>query len=385
MNLPIPDQIALKHSEKLAEIIRREIKKHNGSISFAHFMQLALYAPGFGYYSAGSHKIGRGGDFITAPEISPLFTRCIARQCHQVIKNLPRCEILEIGAGSGVFAKDVLLELEELDSMPRHYYILEISAELRERQRKTFEDHCPDLLPRLTWLSSLPKRFKGIIFANELMDAMPIHCFGIKENGIQERTVTLEKNQFAWHCTSPSPELMKPLQSLFLNYSLPLGYESEVSLMIPAWIKSLAGCLEEGIILLADYGYGRSEYYHPDRSEGTLMCFYQHHLHSDPFVYVGLQDITAHVDFTTVAESAVENGLKLAGYTTQASFLLASGLLELAQQKPLSEVDQYTQNQAIKKLTLPSQMGELVKFVGLTKNLDIPLMGFELHDRRRDL
>lgn len=386
MKLPTLNPAALEHSAKLTQFISHDIVTSGGYISFARFMELALYAPGLGYYSAGSHKLGKGGDFVTAPEISPLFAQCIANQCQPILNELKTGDILEIGAGSGIFAKDILLQLEKLDSLPQNYYILEISPDLRERQKNLLQLGCPHLFSRIVWLDSLPSAFCGIIFANEVMDAMPVHCFRIDKDGAKERCVRWEKDQFVWHIApATTPVLSKQLNALQHDYCLEIGYESEINTQLPAWIASLADSLKQGILLLIDYGYGRSEYYHPDREQGTLMCFYQHHRHDNPFLYVGLQDITAHVDFTSVVESAVDTGLMLAGYTTQASFLLACGLLELADQNSPSEIERYTQNQAIKKLTLPSQMGELVKVIALAKGYDLPLVGFTLHDRRRDL
>lgn len=386
MTLPIPDKTALAHSEKLIQHIRHHLAIEGDSISFARFMELALYAPGLGYYSAGSHKLGKMGDFVTAPEISPLFAQSIAMQMQQILTKLPSGSILEIGAGSGVFARDLLLKLESLNSLPKHYYILEISAELRARQKQFLKSTAPHLLPLITWIDHLPRDFIGVIFANEVLDAIPVNCFRIGNNEILERCVKWEDNKFQWDITPPiTSELTEQVNFLRQEYSLFPGYESEIRLQMPPFIRSIADTLTKGVILFFDYGYGRSEYYHPDREQGTLMCFFQHYHHDDPFTYVGLQDITAHVDFTSVIETASEEHLTLAGFTTQASFLLACGLLDLAEQKELSEIEQFEQNQAIKKLTLPSQMGEIIKVMGLTKNFAEPLIGFNLHDRRRDL
>jgi SAM-dependent MidA family methyltransferase len=386
-NLPIPSQLALQHSEKLIDLIADEIAAAGGHISFARYMELALFAPGLGYYSAGSHKLGKEGDFVTAPLISPLFAQCIARQCQQVLFEMVNGSMLELGAGTGQLACDLLLELERLDSLPEHYFILEISAELRERQQQLLQEHCAHLLSRVEWLDQLPtSKMKGIILANEVLDAMPVHCFRIEDDAILERSVTFNENGFAWQVTTPtSPTFIQQVETILAECPFNTGYESEINLMLADWIKTLGDRLEQGMMLLIDYGFGRREYYHPDRQEGTLMCFYQHHHHANPFVWPGLQDITAHVNFTTVAESAMDAGLRVAGYTTQASFLLACGLTEFAAAKTLSVTQQYQQNQAIKVLTLPSQMGELVKVIGLSKNLDVSLVGFSLFDRRHDL
>ncbi len=381
-----PDPTAQIFSERLTQLIRDEIISEGKPITFARFMELALYAPGLGYYSAGMHKLGREGDFVTAPEISPLFAKCVAKQCSQILTELEQGDILEFGAGSGIFAKDLLLELEKLNALPAHYFILEVSADLRQRQFELLKTTCPHLLARIIWLDKLPDTpINGIIFANEVLDAMPVHCFTVLQNEIQERCVDWENNQFVWRLAAGSPELQNYFKSILSEFSLDSGYQSEASLIQPAWIATMADLLNKGLLLLIDYGYGRAEYYHPERRDGTLMCFYQHHKHSDPFMLIGLQDITAHVDFTLLAESAVDAGLTVSGFTTQAAFLLATGLLEIANEEPLSEIEKYKQSQQIKMLTLPSQMGEVVKVLGLTKNMDRQLIGFSLQDRRRNL
>lgn len=384
MTLPVPDPIALAHSTALVELIRQEIQ-HSPQrlISFARFMELALYQPGLGYYSAGSHKLGREGDFITAPEISPLFAYCVARQTQQIL-DTRKGDFLELGAGSGIFAKDLLTQLNAYQCLPENYYILEVSAELRERQKKFLEEECPNLIDRIHWIDRLPDAFNGVIFANEVLDALPTHCFR-KDRDLWERCVTWENNTFAWVSSKPSADLSHAIAIIEKEDPLPAHYESEINLMLPVFMTSLSNCLQSGAILLSDYGYGRKEYYHPDRIRGTLQCFFRHHHHDNPFLYPGLQDITAHIDFTTVAESATKAGLSFAGYTTQAAFLLGCGLLELTTDFESTPSRKYTQNQAIKTLTLPSQMGEIIKVIAFTKDLDIALLGFSFQDRRRDL
>lgn len=379
--LPIPELAAFQHSEKLTHYIFQQIKNAGGNIRFSDFMNYSLYAPGLGYYTAGAHKLGKLGDFMTAPEISPLFAQSIAKQFYQVLTQLSSGNILELGAGSGAFAKDLLLELEKQNCLPEHYFILEISADLRDRQQHYLKKNCPHLLKKIQWIDTLPQEFKGIIFANEVIDAMPVHLFEMTTTGIQERSVITEIDHFAWKLTPSCTEL----ENFLKNLHFPVGYQSEVNLTVKPWIQSLAECLHQGLILLIDYGYGRQEYYHPDRMQGTLSCFYRHYRHDNPFLYPGLQDITAHVDFTSVVESGVTNGLNFAGYTTQTYFLFACGLLEIAAAQKLDAIELYQQSQAIKKLTLPSEMGELIKVIGLTKNLDFSLIGFSLQDRSRDL
>jgi len=386
MKLPQPDKIAVDHSHELQKRLRETILT-SGPISFAQFMHEALYAPGLGYYSAGAHKFGPGGDFITAPDISPLFAECIARQCQSILSTLSGGDILELGAGSGKFASDLLTALKNLHSLPKQYYILEVSADLRERQQVFLKKMLPDFFEKIIWLDTLPQKpICGIIFANEVIDAMPVHCFQLKNNVVFERCVTWHDNHFAWHLATPTTNtLIAAVDVIQKDFLLPENYISEINLQLPAWLKSLENTLEKGIILLFDYGYSRKEYYREDRNTGTLRCFYQHHVHDDPFFYPGLQDITAHVDFTYVAESATAANLTVSGYTTQAAFLLNCGLLELAQTKSLTDAAYFQQAQALKTLLLPTEMGELVKVIGLTKQWDAPLLGFTDIDKKREL
>src|SRR3990167_4965093 len=309
-------------NKALTDFICKEIAASGGTLSFASFMELALYTPKLGYY-ASTLPFGKDGDFVTSPEISPLFAKCIAEQCQAILTECCDGDIVEIGGGSGIFAKDILLALQKLKSLPARYFILEISATLRERQQELLQLACPDLYSRVIWIDTLPAAFNGIIFANEVLDALPTHCFRIEENGIKERCVSWNKDHFEWQLTEPKTlELTKQVEAILKNNLLPVGYESEINLMLPTWIRSLADALKKGVILLFDYGYGRAEYYHPDRKQGTLRCYFKHHAHDNPLIFVGLQDITAHVDFTTVIESAAATGLELAGFTTQTSFLL---------------------------------------------------------------
>jgi SAM-dependent MidA family methyltransferase len=395
MTFSLSDPIACQHSEKLTQLIRQEIACSGGFLSFARFMERALYAPGLGYYSGGLPKLGREGDFVTAPEMSPLFAKAIAKQCQQVLEAISlngtlsseqyAGEILEFGAGSGMFAKDLLLELEKLNALPAHYYILEISADLRERQKKLFAEHIPQLLGRIHWLNTLPaKKINGVIFANEVLDAFPVHLFKIEETEIKERCVTWKNDQFAWVLMPPTTaELKSALEKLKQECHLAGPYESEIRLMLSAWIRSVVSILNEGIILLLDYGYGRKEYYHPDRTMGTLMCYSKHQAHASPLERVGLQDITAHVDFTCLIESVDLTECSLAGFTTQADFLIGCGLLSIAQADNITEpYQQYQQAQVIKKLVFPGEMGEIVKVMALSKRSSVPLLGFTVKTPR---
>lgn len=383
--LPTPDPQAAAHSLKLCQHIRRAIELDHGYIPFSRFMELALYAPGLGYYSAGMHKFGKGGDFSTAPEISPLFAKSIAQQCQQILHELDSGDILEIGAGSGRFAKDLLLELEELQCLPSHYYILEISAELRERQNHLLKKYCPHLYDRVHWLEQMPIDFYGIIFANEVLDAIPVDCFTIEKNNILEKGVAWDQDQLMWQVKPAREAILQRVREIQKECELSSGYQSEVNLMATAWMHTLAHSLKKGVILLFDYGYGRREYYHPERVMGTLMCHYQHRRHDNPLILVGLQDITAHVDFTAVTESAIDAGLSLAGFTTQAAFLLACGLTQFAELAAGTPLEIYEQSQMVRKLTLPAEMGELIKVIAFTQHYPAPLKGFDLQDRRRDL
>lgn len=376
--MKIPSPLCVD-TDKLCSIIKEEISRQRGHISFARFMELALYEPTFGYYQTQSDKFGEKGDFVTAPLISPLFAKCIANQTAEVLTVIHRGDILEIGAGSGSLAKEVLLSLEKKQQLPTHYYILEISQTLKHQQKAYFADTIPHLLSRIFWVDDLPTQFQGIIFANEVMDAMPIHCFRVAKDGIKERCVTFLKGEFKW--VEIENDFKKHLPP---DLNLPFGYESEINLSLKKWIEELAKTLKQGIILLADYGYGRHEYYHPDRHQGTLMCFHQQKKHANPFIHIGKQDITAHVDFTSLAEAAFDFELEIGGFTTQSSFLLSSGILDFANQFT-SHREQFNQNQAIKMLTLPSQMGEIVKFMALTKNYSEPLLGFKLFGREQNL
>ncbi len=387
-HLPTPHPETLALSEKLIKHIKQIMEEAGGMISFAEFMDLALYAPNLGYYSAGVRKLGEQGDFITAPEISPLFSKCLARQCQQILSNLEDAVILEFGAGSGIMAADILLELESLNQLPSQYLILEISADLKQQQQITLAKKVPHLLERIQWLDSLPQQaLKGIILANEVLDAMPIHRFKINENSISEFYVTIsEKNNepFAWK--KVPVQVNNPLHIAINNLELdfPNDYVSEINLTSTAWIKSVADILEAGVILLIDYGFPSREYYHVQRNQGTLMCHYRHHSHGNPLILAGVQDITAHVDFTAIANAALEAQLEVAAYSNQTNFLLACGLTDLLSQIDFNNTKNYLQaSQQVKKLILPHEMGELFKVMALTRQIDLDLLGFSQDDRAR--
>lgn len=351
--------------------------KTNGPMSFIEFMQQALYAPGLGYYSSGQQKFGKDGDFVTAPELSSLFSRCVAKQCQQVLSQLTSPSILEFGAGSGVMAADILLALESLNALPESYLILELSAELQQRQQQTIADRAPYLLERVHWLSELPtESFEGVVLANEVLDAMPVYKFRIND-GLDEAYVDYQNEKFVWCWRQPSEALQKDFNQLEL--ALANGYESELNPFVDGWVRSISTCLSKGLVLMIDYGFPRREYYHPDRSMGTIMCHYQHRSHPDPLLSVGLQDITAHVDFTTVAEAAVENDFDVEGYTNQAAFLIDCGITDLLSNAK-DDIERFNWNNQVKQLTLPSEMGELFKVIALTKDFEQPLIGFQSLD-----
>ncbi|MFO7602431.1 MAG: SAM-dependent methyltransferase [Gammaproteobacteria bacterium] len=390
MNLqfPMPDAQAQAHSEALRQHLCGVIRQAGGRITFKAFMDLALYAPGLGYYSAGSHKLGAAGDFITAPEVSPLFGATLARAIATVRAELAQADLLEIGAGSGALAVSILQALQQQGDTMTHYYILEVSADLRERQRQRLEQ--AGLLERVCWLDALPEYFVGVVLANEVLDAMPVHVVEITASGVQERYVALQDDrQFIWQTGALSDaRLLQRVTDIQqrTGQRLPIGYVSEINLAAEDWLAALAAACQQAAVLLIDYGFPRHEYYHPQRNQGTLMCHYRHYSHADPFQFVGLQDITAHVDFTAMADAAVASGWTVAGYTTQAHFLLGSGLMELLDE-PAGALSAAAllQQQAVKKLTLPHEMGELFKVLGLQKNLSLDLPGFCLRDLRDHL
>ena len=388
--LPTPSLEAARHSAQLSEFIRRYIAKHSGWISFAHYMELALYAPGLGYYTAGAHKFGAAGDFVTAPELSPLFGRTVARQISEIMASSAP-HILELGAGSGKLAADMLGELERLDSLPDSYAILEVSADLRARQQALLHERLPHLMDRVHWLDALPEKFSGAIIANEVLDALPVHLLHWRDSALTERGVADDDTEFVWQERAITDAALlraaqqarpEPVEAV----SVPDDYVSEICLAAHGLINSLASCLEQGVLLFIDYGFGARELYHPQRNSGTLMCHYRHHAHSDPFFLPGLQDITAHVNFTDIAECGIDAGLELLGYTSQAFFLINCGIAELLQDTAPENLRDYLPLSAqLQKLTSPAEMGELFKVIALCKKMAIPLRGFTQGDLTRML
>jgi SAM-dependent MidA family methyltransferase len=329
-------------------------------------MDLVLYAPELGYYTAGAQKLGAAGDFITAPEISPLFGKCIARQL-STIMSYSALNIIELGAGNGKLAVDIILALEQLNCLPDSYAILEVSADLRERQQTYIYATIPHHYNRFSWLDSLPELFHGAIFANEVLDALPVHLVHWQSHHVNERGVTLNGHQFAWKDGDISNAV---LQQTIQNIAVPDNYVSEICLSARGLISSLANCLHHGGMLFIDYGFGAREYYHPQRNSGTLMCHYRHIAHDDPFLFPGLQDITAHVNFTDIAECAIDAGTTLLGYTTQAHFLINCGITDLLNEYSTSTPHHYLPLAAqLQKLTSPAEMGDLFKVIAFGKGL----------------
>jgi len=381
--MPEPSADALAHSLQLVDRIGDEIHAAGGWIDFSRYMHLALYAPGLGYYSGGARKFGKGGDFVTAPEISPLFAQTLAQQAAQVIHQT-QGSILELGAGTGILAAELLLELQSMECLPQQYCILEVSAYLQDVQRATLEQRLPpELLQRVAWLHAIPDTFKGLMLGNEVLDALPVHVLRQAETGIAEMGVTIGDSGFAWQEQALTSGQLYDFASAM---DFPPGYTTEVCPAAHALIASLASSLEAGVILMIDYGFPRSEYYHPQRSEGSLMCHYRHYAHGDPFLYPGLQDITAHVDFTVIAQAGVESGMELLGYVGQAQFLINCGITQVLTRVSPADVSAYIPlaSQA-QKLLSPAEMGELFKVIALGKHFTEPLIGFVQGDKSHTL
>lgn len=384
--LPSLSAVERVHSERVAAHIRAFIGAQGGVIGFDAYMRLALYAPGLGYYSAGASKFGDSGDFVTAPEISALFSRCIARQAADVLA-VTGGDILELGAGQGTMAADLLTELATLERLPERYFILEVSADLAERQRARLARLPPEIADRVQWLDRWPERpMRGVVLANEVLDAMPVSRFVLRgEHGAQRVRalgVASVDHGFEWRETEPGPELERAVTDILRQLPAPLpdAYASEICLAFQPWIASLAGQLERGVALLIDYGLPRDHLYHPDRTAGTLRCHFRHRAHDDPFVNVGLQDITAWVDFTRIAEAASGAGLEVLGFATQAAFLIGAGMESiLTTELQLAAQDARRQARLAgeaRRLMLPGEMGEVFKVIALGRGFDTPLAGF---------
>lgn len=382
MSLPQPSSDALEHSARLVATIEAAIADAGGWIPFSRYMELALYAPGLGYYSGGARKFGPGGDFITAPELTPLFGQALATQVEQVLR-MSAPAVIEAGAGTGLLAADLLLELERRQCLPESYAILELSGELRGRQSDTLAEKAPHLISRVRWLDALPSSFSGVLVANEVLDVMPAHVVVSRAGGLFERGVAVDaERKLRWADSPAEGAVAEAARALELPRPETGEYVTEINLASRAWVAEWAARLDRGALLLVDYGYPRAEYYLPSRSSGTLLCYYRHHAHGDPFLWPGLNDITAFVDFTSVAEAAHGAGLDVLGYTSQAAFLLNCGVLDaLARRGPEESADYIRAARAVQRLTAPHEMGELFKVLALGKGLEAPLVGFGRGDR----
>jgi len=364
----------MQNHQKMIQKILNKIKESNGKISFYEYMNTVLFDSDSGYYTKNSRQLGKLGDFMTAPEISPLFGQSLSKSMYPILKRFHDPVIIEFGAGTGILAKTLL---ENLGNTISKYIIIEISPALIQQQQKLLSSFSDKII----WHDSHRplENLTGIIIANEVIDAFPVRKFHYSNKIFSEYyVVPSEKNNtpFDWHLQKIDPNNDSDFQFL-QSLDLPNNYTSEYHPTLRSWVKNLSAILQQGLVYIFDYGFPRHEYYHPDRNMGTLMCHFQHHSNTDPFYLPGCQDITAHVDFTSVAEAGVEAGFHVAGYTSQAAFLLASGITELCQS--------YENAQAVKLLTLPSEMGELIKVIALSKNYEHSIPGFELQDRRENL
>jgi SAM-dependent MidA family methyltransferase len=383
--LPLPPLTAdeAEHSRRLVRRIWEEIDARGGWLSFERFMEMALYEPGLGYYSAGASKLGAGGDFVTAPEVSSLFSRCLATQCSEILQHVSGSAILEFGAGSGVMAADLLNELAVQGSLPERYLILEVSADLRERQRALVQERAPAHAARVEWLDRLPEELRGVVLANEVLDALPVQRFRIRGDQINSLGVTWQLGRLDWSETHADAELEAAVRRIEANTGERLsdGYTSEINMRLAPWIAGIAAALKEGVALFVDYGLPQRQYYRSERREGTLLCHFRHRFHDDPLINVGVQDIGAWVDFTAVAEAATAAGLGVAGFATQAHFLIGNGIEQFL--APTDDEELASRLQMARQamlLTLPGEMGERFKVIGLARGVDLPLRGFSVRD-----
>jgi SAM-dependent MidA family methyltransferase len=388
-SLPRPDAASAAHSNRVASFIRDAIGTAGGSISFAEYMHHCLYAPGLGYYAAGSRNFGRSGDFVTAPEVSAVFGAIVARQCVEVIGRDAAGGILELGAGSGKLAADILRELSRLDeTMACDYTILEVAADLRERQETRLRREVPDTVDRVRWADELPVDFRGVMIANEVLDALPVERFVRRGDGVFQVRVATKGDAFEL-IERPAPDVLADAVDRIeesLGHPLTDGYRSEICLAAPQWIGDLAASLADGVILLFDYGVGRHEYYAPERNGGWLRCHFRHHAHDDPLILPGIQDLTAWVDFTAVAEAAIASGIEVGGFATQAQFLIGGGIDRyLANFADLPTDAQLKLSAEIKLLTLPSEMGEHFKCLALCRGEARLPAAFNFADRTASL
>jgi SAM-dependent MidA family methyltransferase len=382
------DAPAAAHCTRVRTALLAQIRAAGGYLSFEQFMEFALYAPGLGYYSGGAQKLGRDGDFTTAPEISALFGACIAVQCAQIIDGLERPVLMEIGAGTGRLALDVLKRLEISGRLPDRYWILDTSADLRHRQRALFELRAPHLLPRMAWLDTPPEEdFEGVIIANEVLDALPVARFRWNSHAVEELGVATEQDQFVWTTRAAAPAMAAACRELSRAAGgWDEGYVSEYCPRMAAWTKAVTHKLRKGAVLWFDYGLPRAQYYLAERHEGTLLCHHRHRAHADPLAYPGLSDITAWVDFTSLAEASSAAGFDMAGFTTQAHFLAATGIdAEMQRLAAGSEAGFARLANQARQLMLPGEMGERFKAMAWLRGMDMELRSMSLVDLRHSL
>jgi len=373
----VPDADALDHSARLDALIRAQIAENGGAIAFSRFMELALYAPGLGYYSAGASKFGESGDFITAPELGPIFAACVAESVAPVFQQLgSQARFLELGGGTGAFAEVALKRLMELDALPDRYAILEPSAELRHRQRERLRERLvPPLFELVEWLDGpFDDEWDGVLFANEVIDALPTPRFAMEAGEVYEEHVAIEAGELVRVLRPADAFLGNAVRHLErqLGREFEHGYRSEALPQLPYWVQAVAGGLRNGAMLFVDYGYSRGEFYLPERKDGTLRAYYRHRMHEEPLLWPGLQDLTASVDFTALAEAGVAAGFDFAGYCSQASFLLGNGLAGVLEriERIADEGERLKRTQEVKRLTLPSEMGERFQVMGFEKGVE---------------
>ena len=377
-DLPIPGDDAQEHSERVKGYIREYINKGGGKISFDRYMDLVLYAPGLGYYAAGSQKFGRSGDFITAPEIGSLFSRCLARQVAEVLRRIGHGAVLEVGPGTGALAVGLLKELTALGVLPDQYALLEVSPYLKKCQQELLASQLGERVERCVWLEDLPHDWTGVVLVNEVLDAVPVTRFQVRSGLPYLAEVHDEGAGFELRWLLDNK--LRTEMDLIKKYRLPDGYTSEVSERADAWLAKAASRLRRGLLLIIDYGYAEHEYYHRERVTGTLMCHYRHRSHTDPFLYPGLQDITAHVNFSALARAGQSMGLNVAGFASQEAFLLSLGLTDLGEIS-LDNRSRYQISREIQQLASPFGMGGIFKVLALSKKIEGELLGFGLRDR----
>ena len=381
-----PDAFASRHSVAVARHLRGQIEDAGGVLPFDQYMDMALYAPGLGYYATGTRKFGQGGDFVTAPEIGPLFGRSLAREVGLVLETIDDACLLEFGAGSGALAQSLIEALSADGRLPSRYCILEISPDLRERQRQRLEPLAEHHGLKIEWLEQLPDEpLQGVILANEVVDAFAVTRFCVIQGRPWRAGISIDGDGFAWEWIDdldPDSGAAKIVQ----QYELVEGFISEVCPRAQAWIHALGVSLQRGLALVIDYGFPAREYYLPERSQGTLRCHYQHRAHNDPLILPGIQDVTCQVNFSALAEAGRTAGFDVLGYTSQESYLLALGLLDLATPQPEDDENVMLSRAAeVKQLILPSQMGEAFKVMALGKKIEQALAGFKLRDRSSSL